>query len=85
MKVTSCTYTSKLNKAMFRPWSLEEEKKIMNQFRNGDGLDEDVKMLEIACKRLKENRDHLVKDVHWAHYPSDILSHINNYISYLTS
>ena len=60
MKVTSCTYASKLNKAIFRPWSLEEENKIMNQFRNGDGLDkEDIKMLEIALKRLKENGDHL--------------------------
>ena len=56
----------------------------MNKFCNGDGSDKDVKMLEIAFKRLKENRDHLVKDVHWA-YSSDILSHINNYISYLTS
>ena len=75
-----------MNKAIFRLRLLEEEKKIMNQFRNGDGLDkEDMKMLGIAFKRLKENRDDLVKDVHWAHYPSDILSHINNYISYLTS
>ena len=58
----------------------------MEKCRNGDGLDiEDVKMLGIACKRLKESRDQLVKDVHWAYYPIDILAYINTYISYLTS
>ena len=46
----------------------------MNQCHDGDGVDkEDLKMLGIAFKRLKENRDDMVKDVHWAYYPTDIL------------
>ena len=58
----------------------------MQQCRNGDGMDrEDIKMLGIACKRLKESRDQLVKDVHWAYYPTNILVFINTYNSYLTS
>ena len=58
----------------------------MQQCRNGDGLDrEDIKMLGITCKKLKESRDQLVKDVHWAYYPTNILVFINAYISYLTS
>ena len=72
--VTSCTQASNSKKAIFRPRSTEEEEKIMQKCRNGDGVDiEDVKMLGLAYKRLKESRDQLVKDVHWAYYPTDIL------------
>ena len=53
----------------------------MQKCHNGDGLDiEDVKMLGIACKRLKKSGDQLVKDVQWVYYPTDILAYINTYI-----
>ena len=46
--------------------------------RHGDGRDnEDVKMLQLALVRLKQNGDDLVEDVYWAHHPSDILLHNN--------
>ena len=52
-----------------------KEKEILDKFRHGDGPDdEDIKMLKLALQRLHEEEDELVKNVHWAYYPSDILS-----------
>ena len=60
-----------------------EENNISQQFSDGDGLDqEDIKMLQLALVRLKENSDELVEDVHWAYYSSDVLLHNNIKISY---
>ena len=52
-----------------------KEKEILDKFRHGDGPDdEDIKMFKLALQRLHEEEDELVKNVHWAYYPSDILS-----------
>ena len=69
---------SKFDKKLFPAWSAKEENEILHQFSHGDGPDrEDVKMLQLALMRLKQDGDELVQDVHWAHYPSDILLHNN--------
>ena len=63
----SCSY-------IFAQRTDEEEKKILDQFYCDYGPDkEDVEMFKLAMKRLKEEKDELVSDVHWTDYPSDIL------------
>ena len=60
---------------IFQARSVMKEKEILDKFRHGDGPDnEDIKMFKLALQRLHEEEDELVKNVHWAHYPSDILS-----------
>ena len=46
----------------------------MREIFNGDGPDEeDVEMLKLAFKKLKEEKDEVVDGISWAYYPSDIL------------
>ena len=49
---------------------------MLHQFHDGYGPDkEEIEMFKLAMQRLKKEGDGLLKDVHWGHYPSDILLH----------
>ena len=66
--------TAQARQHTFPVRSAAEEDKILHQFSRAYGPDtEDVEMLKLALKRLKEEKDELVNDVPWAYYPSDIL------------
>ena len=73
MNYIFCAQASKFDK-LFPARTAEEESRILVQFRHGNGPDqEDVKMFKLAFMRSKMNGEQLVEDVHWVHYPSDIL------------
>ena len=59
---------------MFLERSDLEENCIMGGIFSGDGPDEeDVEMLKLGFKKLKEEKDEVVDGISWAYYPSDIL------------
>ena len=59
---------------MFLERSDLEENRIMRGIFSGDGPDEeDLEMLKLAFKKLKEEKDEVVDGISWAYYPSDIL------------
>ena len=77
LSIAACIQASKLyKKTIFPVRSPESERKILDKFRNGYGPDaEEIEMFKQALIRLKEEEPELVKDVHWGHYPTDILLH----------
>ena len=59
---------------MFLERSDIKENCIMRGIFSGDGPDEeDLEMLKLAFKKLKEEKDEVVDGISWAYYPSDIL------------
>ena len=59
---------------MFLERSDLEENLIMRGIFSGDGPDEeDLEMLKLAFKKLKEEKNEVVDGISWAYYPSDIL------------
>lgn len=61
------------SKAVFKRRSPDEEQSVASDiFKRG--LDwEEVQMFRLALSELKNENEDIVTDVHWSHYPHDIL------------
>ena len=59
---------------MFKPRGEGEEERLVRETVKEDSLDkEDIAMLRLALRRLREEGAGLVGGVNWAHHPHDIL------------